>query len=263
MSRSSGRHTLTTAPANVAVRQAVRRPDDALADPDNDGLIDAALSLWPVGAAWGTPDGQAISLSSVLAGLTRVILDPFVVLYQRAWRLAREATVDGVAELLPEWERDYGLPGPCVSDEQTTGERLAALAAKVLSAKVITSEEFVLLALQYGFEVAIEEPCLFECGFSEIGGEHECGAAEEEVYFIVRWRDLRVDYFTIGESELGHDPLFSLGHAALLLCIIRQLAPGWTIPVLGPWIYFGEQDELSGPIIFGGTGYRLTGGYDP
>jgi uncharacterized protein YmfQ (DUF2313 family) len=263
MSRDPGRHTVTLVPADIAVKQAVRRPDDALANPDNDGLFDAGLSLWPMGAAWGSPDGMAVSASSVLARLTRVLIDPFTVLYQRAWRLAREATVDGVSELLPAWERDYGLPGPCVAEDQTTGERLAALAAKVLSARVITPREFVLLALQYGFEVAIEEPCLFECGFSEVGGEHECGAAEEEVYFIVRVRDLRVDYFTTGESELGNDRLFSLGASALLICIIRQLAPAWTIPVLGPWRYFGEQDELSGPIIFGGSGYRLAGGYDP
>lgn len=263
MARNPGRHTVTLAPADVAVRQAVRRPDDALASPVSDGLIDAALAMWPAGAAWGTPDGQAMALDSVLARLTRVLIDPFVTLYRRAFRLAGEATVDGVSDLLPEWERDYGLPGPCASDTQTTGERLSALAAKVMAAKVITPEDFVLLALQYGFEVAIEEPCIFEIGFSEVGGEHECGSAGDEVYFIVRVRDLRIDYFTLGESELGHDPLFSPGNSALLICIIREVAPAWTIPVLGPWRYFGEQDELSGPIIFGGDGYRLAGGFEP
>jgi hypothetical protein len=59
-------------------------------------------------------------------------------------------------------------------------------------------------------------------------------------------RDLRVDYFLAGEGELGADPLFSVGHAELLLCLIRQVAPAWTIPVLGPWRYFGDIDELPG-----------------
>jgi len=263
MSRDPGRHTVTLVPADVVTTIAVRRPDDALANPDNDTLIGAALAMWPQGAAWGTPDGVALSTTSVLARLTRAVLDPWVTLYRRAWLLASEATVDGVSALLDEWEADYGLPGSCFEDAQTTGERLSALAAKVLGAKVTTPAEFVLLAYQYGFEVAIEEPCIFECGFSEVGGEHECGAAEDEVYFIVRVRNLRVDYFRTGESEVGYDPLFSLGNSAKLLCIIREVAPAWTIPVLGPWRYFGEQDELSGPIIFGGTGYRLAGGFEP
>lgn len=257
MSRDPARHTVTFLPANISRPSAVARPDDALANPTSDGLISAGLALWPTGPAWGTPDGGAMDLGSVLARLTRAILDPLVTLYRRAWLLTSEATVDGVLDLLPEWEADYGLPGLCGREEQTTGARQAALAAKVFGAKVITPDEFIAYARQYGFEIAIEEPAIFECGFSEVGGEHEVGDPIEEVYFIVRVRELRVDYFVVGESEVGFDPLFSYGHSALLLCIIRQVAPAWTIPVLGPWIFHGDNgfDDV---IVFGGTGYRLN-----
>lgn len=258
MPRNSGRHTVTLNAADPLIGDKVPVPYDQLADPDSDRLIGAALTLWPQGAAWGTPDGAAMDLNSVLARFTRALIDGFVYMYRRAFLLAREATVSGVDELLPDWEADYGLPDICDIDEQTTAERISRLAAKVMSAKVITPEEFVRLALTYGFEVAIEEPCIFTCGFSECGGEHECGGFEDEVYFVVRIRDLRVTYFRVCESELGADPLFEYGTAAKLRCIIRQVAPAWTIPVLGPWRYFGEIDELPGPQLFGGDGNQLS-----
>lgn len=258
MARDAGRHTVTLDAADGASRNEVPAPFDALSDPANDHLIDAALSLWPQGAAWGTPDGVAMDVDSKLARLTRVLIDPFAALYRRAYLLAREATVTGVADLLAEWERDYGLPGLCDIGEQSTSERLSALAAKVMSARVITPREFVRLALEYGFVVAIEEPAVFGCGHSECGGEHECGGYEEEVYIIFRVRDLRIGYFRIGEGELGADPLFDYGSTQELICIIRQVAPAWTIPILGEWRYFGEQDELPGPLLVGGRGWQIS-----
>jgi uncharacterized protein YmfQ (DUF2313 family) len=258
MARDPGRHTVTLQPAPGGARENVSVPFDQLADPDSDRLIGAALTLWPQGAAWGTPDGAAMDLGSRLARLTRVMIDGFVRLYRQAYLFAREATVTGVDRLLREWEADYGLPDICDIDDQTTAERLDRLAAKVMSEKVITPPEFVRLARSYGFDVAIEEPDIFTCGFSECGGEHECGGYAEEVYFIVRVRDLQVNYFRVGEGELGADPLFEYGASEKLLCIIRQVAPAWTIPVLGPWRYFGDIDELPGTMIWGGSGIQLS-----
>jgi uncharacterized protein YmfQ (DUF2313 family) len=257
MARDPARHTVTVLPASTPPRERVPVPYDQLADPDNDSLIGAALTLWPQGAAWGTPDGAAMDLGSRLARFTRVMVDGFLYLYRRAFLFAREATVSGVGELLPEWEADYGLPDMCDGDDQTTAERINRLAAKVMSEKVITPSEFIRLARSYGFEVAIEETDIFSCGFSECGGEHETGAAEQEVYFIVRVRDLQVTYFLAGEGECGADPLFAYGAAEKLICIIRQVAPAWTIPVLGEWRYFGEFDELPGSLRYHGRGVHL------
>jgi uncharacterized protein YmfQ (DUF2313 family) len=258
MARSPARHTVTVNPAGLVPREKVPVPYDQLADPDSDRLIGAALTLWPQGAAWGTPDGAAIDLGSTLARFTRVLIDGFIYMYRRAFLFAREATVSGVAELLPEWEADYGLPDICDDEEQTTAERINRLAAKVMSARVITPGEFIRLAASYGFEVAIEEPDIFTCGFSECGGEHECGGFGEEIYFVVRVRNLNVDYFLTSESECGLDPLFSLGVSEKLLCIIRQVAPAWTIPVLGPWRYFGDPQDPVGQMVVGGDGIILS-----
>lgn len=232
MSRDPGSNTYTEAASTLAEIVPAAQPWDSLANPANDDLIGAALTFWPPGAAFGTPDGEAIPLSSVIARLTRVLLSPFETLYARAYRLALESSVFGVDALLAEWEAEYGLPDSCVSGAASVSERLRALEARVASVAAITPGDFVRVASSYGFEIAIEEPAIFECGFSECGGQHEIGSPREEVYWIIYVADLAVDYFRAGESECGYDPLFSIGDAERLLCILRRISPAWTIPVL-------------------------------
>ncbi|WFS01582.1 putative phage tail protein [Rhizobium tumorigenes] len=232
MPRSSGLNTVTTAASALADAVPVAAPYDALASPDSDGLISSALAMWPQGPAWGSPDGQAVDLASVLARFTRVMLDPFLWLYARAWTLMRNSSVQGVDELLSDWEAEYGLPDNCVTGETSIAERIRALATKVNSQAAITPGDFIRIAASYGFSITIEEPAIFECGFSECGGEHSVGDVRQEVYWIVHITGLAVDYFTCGLSECGLDPLFDLGDAERLLCILRRISPGWAIPVL-------------------------------
>jgi uncharacterized protein YmfQ (DUF2313 family) len=177
----------------------------------------------------------------MLGRFTQVLLDGWVWLYARSFNLAREATVQGASELLPEWEADHGLPEECfASTERTTAERLKDLARKVMAEGVNHPTDFVRLASDYGFEIEIEEPDIFGCGFSECGGFHEVGFYTEETYWIVRVQNVSVSYFEAGAGETGYDPLFSFGAAEQLLCLVRKLAPAWTIPVLQPWTNRGS-----------------------
>lgn len=235
MARSSAFNTITREPAAAASTVVVAAQFDALAAPINDDLVTSALTMWPQGAAWGTPDGEAMSLTHLLARFTRALVDSFVWLYARAFTMAREALSQGTSELLPEWEADYGLPEACFIGELTTAQRLTALTRKVRADAVNTPGDFIRLALDYGFEIEIEEPAMFECGFSECGGRHQVGSYIEETYWIVRIRDAGISYFECGVSECGFDPLFSLGAAEEILCLLRKMAPAWTLPVLEPW----------------------------
>ena len=209
---------------------------DALSQPSVDDLISGGLSFWPAGAAWGSPDGEAVSLDGAIARFTKVLLAPFAFLYARAWQLVGESSAQTVNETLDEWESDYGLPERCFTGSQTTAQRLIALRRKVSSELVSHPEDFIRLAADYGFTITIEEPCLFECGFSECGGRHAVGSYIDETYWIVRVKDAAVSYFEVSVSECGYDPLFDLGAAEQILCLLRQLAPAWTTPVLAPWI---------------------------
>nr|WP_295465183.1 putative phage tail protein [Mesorhizobium sp.] len=230
--RDPGLNTRTSVATPDDVARSLSPPWDVLAAPVVEDLLPSAMNFWPRGAAFGTPDWVAAEADSNWARLMRALLAPFVELYQRSFLLARESTPALLSETLDQWETEYGLPEPCVTTAQSRAERLAFLAAKVNAAPLITPGDFIRIAAEYGFSIEIEEPAIFECGFSEVGGEHTVGDWRQEVYWIVKVDDLAVYYFTTGESELAADPLFSFGDAEQLLCILRRLAPGWTVPIL-------------------------------
>lgn len=230
--RDPGFNTRTSVATPADAERPVSPPWDDLADPTVETLFPSGITLWPRGAAWGTPDGTQPDANSNLSGLMRALLAPFAVLYRRAFLLARESSPALLDQTLAEWEVEYDLPGPCVVGEQTRAERLIALAAKVNAAPLVTPGDFVRFSAEHGFTVEIEEPAVFECGFSECGGEHATGAAYQEVYWIVRVEDLAISFFTTGESETGFDPLFSFNDANELLCLLLLVSPAWTIPVL-------------------------------
>lgn len=256
-SRNSWQHTLTdTFTARASAHVTV--PVDALSQPDSDSLISAGLSFWPPGAAWGSPDGQALSLSSSLARFTRVLISPFEWLYARAFRLALEANTQTVSELLPDWETDHGLPEACFTGEQTAPQRLTALRRKVMAEPLANPEDFVRVAADFGFTIEIEEPCIFECGFSECGGFHETGAVSEESFVIVRVQDSAETFFECGVSECGFDRLYDVVGSSGVLCLLRQELPGWVVAVPEAWINVAAWVTESGDYIIDEFGNRLT-----
>ncbi len=206
-------------------------PGDALSNATMEDLLSSGLALWPRGAAWGSPDGMASGTTTVLARFTRALLAPFAELYTRLYLITNESRALTLIDSLPDWEADYGRPSKCSAAGATTASRRQALISKVRSSATITPQDFIQIAHDEGFNVAIEEPAVFECGFSECGGEHTTGGRLQEVFWIVHVYDLAVDYFIIGESELGFDRLFQIADADRLQCLFSGLFPGWTQPV--------------------------------
>lgn len=249
--RDTGLNTWTTLASAEPERGVVALPSDALANPSNDDLISAGLMFWPQGAAWGSPDGEAVSLSSVLARFTRVLLEPFVSLYARAFGLTMESTLSGVVDTLDAWEEEHGLPDNCGLAEDSVSKRLMALEEKVMGLQWVTPGDFIRLAARYGFTISIEEPAIFECGFSECGSEHVVGDVRQEAFWIVYIDGLSISYFRCAESECGYDPLFSLDEAERVLCLLRRMAPAWTLPVLGDLEDLEGPREALAPIWFG------------
>lgn len=51
-----------------------------------------------------------------------------------------------------------------------------------------------------------------------------------------------------GAGECGYDPLFSFGEAEQILCLLRQMSPGWTLPVLTPWQNYALLSDDNGRV---------------
>ena len=233
MARDPAKHTVTSLASVAPDRIAIAAPWDALAQPESDDLIRSAVALLPQGAAWGSPDGEAISLESWHARFVRVLLHPFLALYARIFALVKEGAATQADALLENWEADYGLPDECTVSTGTRTERLRALAARVAAVSVSTPRDFILLASQYGFTITITERCMFRCGFSRCGGQHVTGDPRvQETFWIVHVADRETVYFRAGKSRVGRDPLFDKGDVALLLCLLRRFAPAWTTPII-------------------------------
>lgn len=213
--RDSGRNTWTYyEPASDAAEVLPPAPWDALANPTVEDLLPGGLALWPRGAAWGSPDGMAAPTTSVLARFTKALLGGFADLYARLYGITQESRAVTLVDSLADWEADYGLPDGC-SPALTEDGRKRALVARVRSSATITPQDFIQLARLEGFDIAIEEPAVFECGFSECGGQHTVGDVRQEVFWVVH-------VYGVADDGTGIDRL---------RCLFSRLYPAWTQPV--------------------------------
>ncbi|WP_052161061.1 putative phage tail protein [Hoeflea sp. BAL378] len=226
-------------------------PRDVLSAPLVESLLFSGLSLWPRGSAWGTPDGEAPSTVSRIAGLTRALLSPFVELYAKAWRLTEESRSASLVDSLEDWERDFGLPENCSSEGQTLDARLAILRARVARLATITPADVIRLAARLGYVVAIEEPDAFLAGESTCLGLGELSAAGLERQWVVLVRYAPFTQFETGIGEAGIDRLLGFDHD-VLECEIRRISPGWTTVIFN----YAEQPIAS--FLVTETGARIV-----
>lgn len=201
-------------------------PGDELSAPTVEDMLPAGLAVWPRGAAWGSPDGEAVNRSSVLAGLTRALLAPFADLYARAWQLTLESRSRSLIDSLEDWERDYGLPGTCVAPEGRD-ERIARLRARVRRLATITPADFIILAARLGYVTAIEEPAAFRCGQTPLGGFGEPSDTGLERQWVMLVRDVPFAHFEAGIGQAGVTRLLDIDRETLE-CEIVRIVPSWT-----------------------------------
>jgi len=205
-------------------------PRDVLSAPDVEGLLFSGLSLWPRGAAWGTPDGEAPGTASVIAKLTRALLSPFADLYAKAWRVTEESRSASLVDSLEDWEADFGLPSACAGEAQTLEARLAILRARVARLATITPADVIRLAARLGYVVAIEEPDAFMAGEGSCLGLGELSDTTLESQWVILVRDAPFEQFEAGIGETGVTRLLDFNHD-MLECEIRRVSPAWTIVV--------------------------------
>lgn len=196
-----------------------------------DDYAAALTALLPSGDAWPRDPG------SVLMRVVRGIAGVFGFVDARAADLLeRESDPRATIELLPDWERNFGLPDACVAEPITVGDRQKALVVKMTTLGGQSRDFFVDLAASIGYTIRITEYAPFMCGVSECGdttdefgdARWEIGPPEIRFYWTVHVGLARLTWFRMGAGELGVDHHLEIGLATDLECLLRRYKPGHT-----------------------------------
>ena len=202
---------------------------DILSDPADETAAGFLTALLPKGAAWGTPDNQALDPGSVLAGFWRAIGSAFGDVYRALFGVVLESTATTLVNSLDDWELEYGLPDPCLGPDATIDERMRSLLRKVRSGGTVTPADFIQLAADAGYSITIEEPTPFRMGASAMGGSEALGGGYPSEYvWVVKVPGVSVTPFRMGVGRMGATPLGKLGLPDDLVCLFNALKPAWT-----------------------------------
>jgi uncharacterized protein YmfQ (DUF2313 family) len=166
---------------------------------------------------WGVVDGRAADL------------------------LETESDPRATFELLPDWERNWGLPDPCLTHPPTAlEERRMALVAKMTMIGGQSRQFFINIAKAFGYTITITEYAPYMTGVSRCGDTRgddiydpthyhwELGAPEIRFYWTVHVSALSLTYFHVNSSQCGIDRLLDIGIATDLECVLGKLKPAHT-----------------------------------
>jgi len=127
--------------------------------------LQAIYGLLPLGKVWTYVRSGASRLSQIMDGLSpelnrasNVLRDLWIQSDPRYALDTTDADYDTIA-MLPDFERNYGLPDPCIGAPATTDERRAVLYAKWIASGGQTEAYFIAVAealLGPGFTVTID-----------------------------------------------------------------------------------------------------------
>lgn len=172
--------------------------------------------LTPPGPVWNRTDG------SVFMKLLLAMADELARVHNRALDLIEEADPRTTFELLPDWERAFGLPEACGVLPDTLEERRNALVEKITRRGGQSPQYYIDVAALLGFTVTITEFDHFT-----VGSQVNDPIYDEEWNFV--WQvngpseTVRAFVVNSGVSE----PLADWGND-LLECVITRLKPAHT-----------------------------------
>lgn len=200
------------------------------ADDYTHGLAD----LLPTGPAW--PRDPADVLWTALGGLMGI----FGYFDGRAADLLEiESDPRSTVELLPDWERNFGLPDDCAATEQLSiADRQTALVQKMTTIGGQSRAFFIEAAARIGYTITISEYSPFMVGVSQVGDTRDAqgdyrwqlGPVTIRFYWTVHVADARLTWFRCGGGggQCGVDPMLIIGLATDLECLLRRWKPGHT-----------------------------------
>lgn len=160
-----------------------------------DDYAHAFLKLLPQGQAWPKLDPDS-ALVKTVRGLCQV----WGFIDQRAADLLEiEADPRITTELLTDWERNFGLPDPCLTEPHTVDERRFALVQRMTIEGGASREFFIDLADAIGYQITITEYRTFQVGIDRVGDSREFGDGSNPMF---------VDRYVVG-SPVGWFPVMN------------------------------------------------------
>jgi uncharacterized protein YmfQ (DUF2313 family) len=167
---------------------------------------------------WGTVDGR-------IADFLEIESDP---------RLTHE--------LLPEWERAFGLPDECFPATQSEEDRRRMLVFKMTLLGGQSREFFQGVAKWSGHPITISELSPYMAGLSECGdtrNEYDetglyrwyLGGEEQRFYWSINAETAVLDWMRAGDpgSEVGVHHMLEIVTASPLDCLLQRWKPAHTI----------------------------------
>ena len=221
------------------------------------------LSLLPQGQAWPKHPGTTLDLAC------RGLAEYWGFVDSRAADLLeRESDPRYTIEMLPDWERNWGLPDPCYEAPLTIAERQLALLMRMTMIGSQSRQFFIDIAAMIGYTITITEYRTFVCGIDRVGDARVYGAAgapdpimynewgnpimdangDEPVkegelsewpyyglgpetnrfYWTVHVHEAKLIWFRVTSGQTGVDPHLRIGLADDLECLLNRWKPAHT-----------------------------------
>jgi uncharacterized protein YmfQ (DUF2313 family) len=197
------------------------------------------LSLLPRGQAWPRYIGSTlVQTIDGLAGYWGFVDS------RAADLLEIESDPRTTFELLPDWERAWGLPDPCFADPLTIAARQQILVLWMTMLGAQSRQFFIdILASRLGYTVTITEFAPFMAGVSNCGDTRPLpldpnpligdfrwyiGPPEMRFYWTVHVGLARLLWFRASSGQAGVDPHLRIGLAEDLECLLRRWKPAHT-----------------------------------
>jgi uncharacterized protein YmfQ (DUF2313 family) len=208
-----------------------------------DDYAQALADLLPYGQAWPRwPE-------SVLMRAVRGLAQTFGFVDARAADLLeRESDPRYTIELLPDWERNWGLPDPCFRSALSIDQRHQLLLFKMTLLGGQSRDFFIGMAAWLGYTIDITEYAPFMAGVSQAGDTHGMinwndtpgrhpevldyrwyiGPPEQRFYWTVHVRNAPLTWFRAGSGQAGVNHHLEIGYATDLECLLRRWKPAHT-----------------------------------
>jgi uncharacterized protein YmfQ (DUF2313 family) len=215
--------------------------------------------LLPQGQAWPKYPGTTLDLAC------RGLAEYWGFVDSRAADLLeRESDPRYTIELLPDWERNWGLPDPCYEAPLTIAERQKALVMRMTLQGSQSRAFFIDVAYKIGYTISITEYRVFVVGIDRCGdnrvygtgavpqfdewnkpicgpkgqplkqGElsewpnYGIGPPENRYYWTVHVDQAKLIWFRVTSGQTGVDPHLRIGTADDLECLLGRWKPAHT-----------------------------------